>query len=157
MGGCKITQVAFVCLFPDVCFQMSPQIACLRGCITTQVAFVGLFSTVHFQMIPQIPWQMGCIITEIAFVFLFSTMGFQMFPQIACFIGCIITQVAFVCLFLVFNMLLFRILCQTLCTQTLEHPSGDFLHTFLVAYDNKHNGNWVRHAKCTWSSSSFKV
>ena len=38
---------------------------------------------------------------------------------------------------LVFNMLLFRILCQTLCTQTLEHPSGDFLHTFLVAFAYK--------------------
>ena len=133
------------------------QIACLMGCIITQAAFVCLFPTMGFHMSSQMACPIGCKITQVAFVCLFSTMGFQMFPQIACFIGCIITQVAFVCLFLVFNMLLFRILCQTLCTQTLEHPSGDFLHTFLVAYDNKHNGNWVRHAKCTWSSSSFKL
>ena len=38
--SCKITLVAFVWLFPTVCFQMSPQVACLRGCKVALVAFV---------------------------------------------------------------------------------------------------------------------
>ena len=36
----KVTLVAFVRFFPAVCFQMFPQIACLRGGIVTLVAFV---------------------------------------------------------------------------------------------------------------------
>ena len=38
--SCKITLVAFVWLFPTLCFQMSPQVACLRGCKVALVAFV---------------------------------------------------------------------------------------------------------------------
>ena len=44
--GCKVTSVAFVCLFPIVRFQMSPKMACLRGCIVTLVALVWRFSLV---------------------------------------------------------------------------------------------------------------
>ena len=43
----------FVWLFSAVCFQMFPQIACLRGCIIALVTFVWFFSTVYFQMCPQ--------------------------------------------------------------------------------------------------------
>ena len=40
--GCKITLVAFVCLFSTVHFKMSLQTACPRRCIVTVVAFVWL-------------------------------------------------------------------------------------------------------------------
>ena len=99
MRGCKITQVAFVCLFSIVCFRMCPQIACMRRCIITQVAFVWLFSSVPFQMCLQIACPRGCKITEIAFVCLFSTMGFQMFPRWTWSRAGILTLVAFNCLF----------------------------------------------------------
>ena len=42
------------CTCSSVCFQMSPQIACLRKGKVTLVAFVRRFSTVRFQMFPQI-------------------------------------------------------------------------------------------------------
>ena len=50
LRGRIVELVAFVWLFSTMCFQMSPQIACLRGCKVTFVAFVWLFSTVYFQM-----------------------------------------------------------------------------------------------------------
>ena len=48
-----LTIVTLVWLFSVVCFQMSPQIACLRRGKVTLAAFVRLFSTVYFHMIPQ--------------------------------------------------------------------------------------------------------
>ena len=86
-------------LFSTVCFQMSPQIICLRRGKGTLVAFVWLFSTVGFQMFPQMACLRRGIVTLVAFVWLFSTVRFQMCPQIACLRGCIITQVAFVWFF----------------------------------------------------------
>ena len=49
---------------------MCPQTACIRGCKVTLVAFVCLFSTVRFQMSPQIACMGRCIITLIAFMWL---------------------------------------------------------------------------------------
>ena len=46
----KVAQVAFVCFFSTVGFQMSPQMACPRRCKITLVAFAWLFSTVRFKM-----------------------------------------------------------------------------------------------------------
>ena len=46
--------VAFVQLFSTVCFQMCPQIACLKRGKVTLVAFVWLFPVVCFHMSPQI-------------------------------------------------------------------------------------------------------
>ena len=90
-----VVQIGFVWLFSTVCFQMLPQIACIRGCIITLVAFVGLLSTVRFEMSPQIACPRGRKVTLVAFVELFSTMYFQMSPQIACLRGCIVALVAF--------------------------------------------------------------
>ena len=55
--GYILTLVAFVWLFPTVCFQMFLQIACLGGCIVTLLAFVRLFSNVYFQMSLQKSWE----------------------------------------------------------------------------------------------------
>ena len=60
--------VTSVCLFSTVCFQMSPQIACLRRSIVTLVAFVRLFSTVCYQMSPQAAFHRGCILTLVEFI-----------------------------------------------------------------------------------------
>ena len=57
----KVTLIAFVGLFPTVCFHMSPQSACLNRCIVTLIAFVWLFSTVCFQMSLQMVCMRGCI------------------------------------------------------------------------------------------------
>ena len=82
----KVTLVAFVRLFPTVCFQTNLRRACLRGCKVTFVAFVWLSPTVCLQMYPQSACPRGCIVTLVAFVWLFSSIGFQMFPQITFFI-----------------------------------------------------------------------
>ena len=42
---CIITHVVFVRLFPLVCFQMPPQMACMERGIVTLVAFVRFFPT----------------------------------------------------------------------------------------------------------------
>ena len=96
LKGCIITQVAFVCLFSTVHFQMCLQSACITGFKITQVAFVCLFSTVHFQMCLQSTCIRGCKITLVAFVELFSTVRFQMCPQMACMRRCKVTLVAFI-------------------------------------------------------------
>ena len=96
IGRCKFTVVAFVCLFSALQFQMLPQIASISGCILTLVAFVQLFSTVYFQMCPQNVCIRGCKVTLVAFVCLFSTVHFQMSLQTACPRRCIVTLVAFV-------------------------------------------------------------
>ena len=82
-SGCilGLTLVSFVRLWSTVCFQMGPQITCLRGCIFTLVAFVLLFSSVRFQMGPQTVCPRGCIVTVVAFVWFFSTVCFQMCSQ----------------------------------------------------------------------------
>ena len=57
-----ITLVAFDPLFPStVCYQMLVQQDCIRGCKITFVAFVCLFSTICFSMYPKIPCLRGCI------------------------------------------------------------------------------------------------
>ena len=72
----------FVRPFSTVCFQMSPQIACLRGCIITLVALVWLFSSVHFQMSPQNVCPRACIITLVALFFTFlSCLCLSLEPQ----------------------------------------------------------------------------
>ena len=40
VGKRKVTLVAFIQTIAIVCFQMGPQIACLRGCIVTLDTFV---------------------------------------------------------------------------------------------------------------------
>ena len=59
---------AFVFLCTAVCFQMFPQMTCLRGCIFTLVAFIWFLSTVCFQMSLQITCLRGYEITLVAFV-----------------------------------------------------------------------------------------
>ena len=62
------TSIAFVWLYPTVCFQMSPQISCLKRGVVTLVAFGWLFPTMCFQMYPQITTCIrGCLITLVAF------------------------------------------------------------------------------------------
>ena len=92
---CKITQVAFDCLFPTMGFQMFPKMAGMGGCIVALVAFVWLFSTVYFQMCLQSTCIWGCIITLVAVVWIFPTVRFQVCPQIAFLRECIVTLVAF--------------------------------------------------------------
>ena len=65
---CKVTLVSFVLLFTSVCFQMSPQIACLRRGIVTLIAFERLFSTVSFQMFTQRAWIRASKVALAAFV-----------------------------------------------------------------------------------------
>ena len=66
---CAFHCVGCICLiFSTVCFQMCPQIACIRGCIVTLVAFVCLFSAVDFQMCPQCACIRGCIVTLVTLV-----------------------------------------------------------------------------------------
>ena len=62
-------------VLPTVCFQMCPQIACLRRSIVALVAFVWFFSTVPFQMYPQSACLWGCIVTLVAFVWLNVIVG----------------------------------------------------------------------------------
>ena len=50
------------------CFQMCPQIACLKGCKITLVASVELFSTMGFLMSPQRTWNRAAEVTLVAFV-----------------------------------------------------------------------------------------
>ena len=86
--------VSFVWLvFIDVCFQMSPQTACLSGCIVTLFTLVRLFSTVYFQMCPQVACLRGCIITLVASDWFFSTVCHQMNFQTAWLRGCIVALV----------------------------------------------------------------
>ena len=86
--SCKITLVAFVWLFPTVCFQMSPQVACLRGCKVALVAFVSLFSIVGSQMSPQIACLRGCIVALVAF-FYFPHWVLKCLLELHSRIGCI--------------------------------------------------------------------
>ena len=113
--------VQFVSIFSTaVCFQMSPQIACIRGCIVTLVAFVWLFSTVRHQMFLQIGCLRGCIITLVAFVWLFSTVRLQMCSQMACLRRCKVTLVAFVWLFSTVRFQMCpQIVCKRRCKITL--------------------------------------
>ena len=94
-----ITLVAFVWLFSTVCFQMCPQMACLRRGIVALVTFVCFFSTVCFHMSHQSACLNGCKVALVTFVFLFSTVCFQMYPQTAFPIGCKVTLAAFVWFF----------------------------------------------------------
>ena len=71
----KFILVAFVWYMSTVCFQMRPQIACLRRCKVTLVAFVWLFSTVCFQMCPQMACMGRCIVALVAFMWLFKTVS----------------------------------------------------------------------------------
>ena len=96
-----VALAAFVCLFSTVCFQMTPQMACIRRCKITLVAFIWFFSSVCFQMSPQIICPKGCIVALVAFVWLFSGVCFQMCPQIACPRRGKVTLVAFVWCFFV--------------------------------------------------------
>ena len=91
--------VAFAWLFSTVCFQMCPQITCLRRGKVTLVAFAWLFSTVHIQMSPEIAFLRRGIVTLVAFAWLFSTVYFQMFHQMAWQIRWKVTLVAFAWLF----------------------------------------------------------
>ena len=59
-----------------MCFQMCPQIPCIRGCKATLVTPVWLFSTMGFQKFPHWTWIRECIITLATFVCLFSAMHF---------------------------------------------------------------------------------
>ena len=52
--------------FSAVCFQMCPQMTCLKRGIITLVAFVQLFPFVHFKMYLQINCPIGCIVTLVA-------------------------------------------------------------------------------------------
>ena len=61
-------------------YKKYPQIACQRGCKVALIAFVWLFPTVCFHMSPQIAFPMGCKVTLVAFVWLFSTVCFHMCP-----------------------------------------------------------------------------
>ena len=61
----------FLGFFSNVCFQMSPQIGCIRGCIVTLVAFIWLFSTVYFHMRPQRVLIRAGKLTLVAFVRIF--------------------------------------------------------------------------------------
>ena len=72
LDACKVTLVAPVWLFSSVCFQMRPQMTCLRGCEFTLVAFVWLFSTMCSQMSFQSACIFSSIITLVALVILFS-------------------------------------------------------------------------------------
>ena len=65
----KVALVAFVWLFSTVCFQMSPQIACLGRSKVTLVAFLSI---VHFQ---KYTWNVcfsGEIVALMAFVWFLS-------------------------------------------------------------------------------------
>ena len=108
-----VTLVTFVWLFSIECFQMSPQIACMRKCTVTLVAFICLFAIVRFQMygifvglffhcalsnVSSNCLHEKYIVTLVTFVWLFSIECFQMSPQIACMRKCTVTLVAFVCL-----------------------------------------------------------
>ena len=72
LDACKVTLVAPVWLFSSVCFQMRPQMTCLRGCEFTLVAFVWLFSTMCSQMSIQSACIFSSIITLVALVIPFS-------------------------------------------------------------------------------------
>ena len=63
------TLIAYVWFLSAVCFQVCPQITCLRGCKVTLVAFVWLFSSVCFQMTPQIACLRRCKVTLAALFF----------------------------------------------------------------------------------------
>ena len=54
-----------------VCFQMYPQIACLRRGKVTLVALVRLFSTVYFEMTSQAAFHRRCILTLVALLWFF--------------------------------------------------------------------------------------
>ena len=59
----------FVCFFSAVCYQMSPQIICLRTCVITLATFFWLFSAVCFQMSPHIVCPSGRKATLVTLVF----------------------------------------------------------------------------------------
>ena len=121
----KVTLAALTRLFRTVCFRMYSHRACIKGCKVTLVAFVCLFSihcafsnvssnrlpvrmhshigyifllfsTVRFKMCPQIACLRRVKVTLVAFVRLFSTVCFQMSSQITFLIGCIFTLAAFI-------------------------------------------------------------
>ena len=77
--GCKVTLVAFVCLFPCVYFQMCPQRTKIRAGVFTLVALVWLFFTVCFQMC----LQMTFAHSHWLHLFVFS-------PQ--CFFKCVLNE-----------------------------------------------------------------
>ena len=105
-------KIIIIHILSTVCFQMCPQISCLRGHIVTLVTFIRLFSTVRFQMCPQIACQKWCKITLVAFVWLFSTVRFQMSPQTACLRRCIVTLVTFIWFF---STVCFLMCLQNVC------------------------------------------
>ena len=90
----KSTFFAFVWHFSTVCFQMSPQMICLRRCIVTLVAFVWLLSCACFQICLWSARIGAGIFTLGAFVWLFSTVCFLMCSQIDSPRGCKVTLVA---------------------------------------------------------------
>ena len=71
-----ITLVAVIPLFSStVCCQMPVQPNCIRGCKITFVAFVCLFSTVCLHISPQMacPWRCQIMVNAFVWLFFFST------------------------------------------------------------------------------------
>ena len=97
----KFLLVAFVWSISTMCFQMLPQIACLKGLKCAFVTFVWFFSTVGFTMLTQRAWirsacQSGCKFTLVAFVWIFSTVTLQMGLQNNCPTGWNVTLATYV-------------------------------------------------------------
>ena len=79
--GCIVTLVAFVWFFSSMCFQMSPQVACISICKFTLVAFVWLFTTVCSQMSFQITCVRRCKATLAAYGNFFLAVWFHIICQ----------------------------------------------------------------------------
>ena len=167
-------KVAFVWLFPAVCFQMCPQIACLRRGIITLVAFVWLFSAMCFQMaclrwgkVTLILAFLHCVFLSVysncvsvrmqshlvTFVWLFSTVCFQMSPEMACHRGCILHR-HIGCICLIFLHCVFSnvnrqshigCICLTFLQSTFSNEPSDGLPENLL--DKKH---WFPELPCVW-------
>ena len=80
--------------FSNVCFQMSPHVACPSGCKITLAALVCSFSGVCFQIFPQTVYPGGCVI--ILFTSVWFSSKLQMFIQMLHMREYIVTLVAFV-------------------------------------------------------------
>ena len=61
--------------FSNVCFQMSPHVACPSGCKITLAALVCSFSGVCFQIFPQTVYPGGCVIILFTSVWFFSNVS----------------------------------------------------------------------------------
>ena len=61
--------------FSNVCFQMSPHVACPSGCKITLAALVCSFSGVCFQIFPQTVYPGGCVIILFTSLWFFSNVS----------------------------------------------------------------------------------